>query len=229
MYSCWYNTEALAATTCWSNSCTSSPTGSSGPRGSSGWLTAGCLLWGAHTNHYMCGNEKHLNYLMKVYRISSNRHYPRIVAAATICGTRTRMQIISDDGHRASASAVCVGSKSCMSKIWWSSTLHCFALYLLGIEISSVDEAWLVKRKEQTLGIEWLEHYIASFPGTCLKKLDFSSECLHGNEARALQCSCSMLIWFNDDLFHWSQLALYHMGWEIHYMLGTPSLILIKH
>ena len=27
----------------------------------------------------------------------------------------------------------------------------CFALYLLGTEISNVDEAWLVKRKEQTL------------------------------------------------------------------------------
>ena len=27
----------------------------------------------------------------------------------------------------------------------------CFGLYLLGTEISSVDEAWLVKSKEQTL------------------------------------------------------------------------------
>ena len=52
------------------------------PRGSSGWLTARCLLWGAHTSHCMCADEKFLNYLMQVYRISWNRHHPWIVAVA---------------------------------------------------------------------------------------------------------------------------------------------------
>ena len=42
-----------------------------------------------------------------MYRISLNRRRPRIVAAATIRGTHTLMQIFSDDVHRTSARAVC--------------------------------------------------------------------------------------------------------------------------
>ena len=42
-----------------------------------------------------------------MYRISLNRCRPRIVAAATIRGTHTLMQIFSDDVHRTSARAVC--------------------------------------------------------------------------------------------------------------------------
>ena len=41
---------------------------------------------------------------------------------------------------------------------------------------------------------------VASFPGVCLKNQIFSSELVPGNEARALQCSCSILTWCNDDL-----------------------------
>ena len=41
-----------------------------------------------------------------IYRISSNRCHPRIVATPTIRGTRTCMRIVSDDGRRASARAV---------------------------------------------------------------------------------------------------------------------------
>ena len=44
------------------------------------------------------------------------------------------------------------GNSQCIT---WASKLPegcCFALYLLGTEISSVDEAWLVKRKEQCIG-----------------------------------------------------------------------------
>ena len=37
-----------------------------------------------------------------------NKHRPRIVAAASKRGTRTRVRIISDDGHYASTRTVCV-------------------------------------------------------------------------------------------------------------------------
>ena len=40
--------------------------------------------------------------------ISSYRRCPQIVPVATIRGTRTHMQIISDDSHWASTRAVCV-------------------------------------------------------------------------------------------------------------------------
>ena len=43
-----------------------------------------------------------------MYHISSNKHHPRVVAAATIRGTCIRMRIISDDGNQTSARAVCV-------------------------------------------------------------------------------------------------------------------------
>ena len=84
-----------------------------------------------------------------------------------------------------------------------SSTLCFFALQLLGTEISSVDEAWFVKRKEQTYWVlnELLTNVHLSI--TCLvpRHLLGFFECVSGNEARALQCSCGMLIWYNDELF----------------------------
>ena len=53
--------------------------------------------------------------------------------------------------------------------------LRCFALYLLGTEISSVDEAWLVKRKELTLYwliYTWALHNL--IPRHLLEKSHFS-------------------------------------------------------
>ena len=82
----------------------------------------------AHSNYLICMRFKYGIYthvhLHSLYRVSSNKcrprirssrtiwssernkRRPRIVAAATIRGTRTRMQMIPDDGHRTSARAI---------------------------------------------------------------------------------------------------------------------------
>ena len=111
-------------------------------------------------------------------------------------------------------------------------TTHRNSLYsiptsLLGTEISSVDEAWFVKRKKQTL--YWVLNKLLTnvhMSITCLLPRHLL-EWVSGNEPRGLQCSCGILIWCNDDLF--TEVRLFSpttMGWEIHHMLGTPSLIL---
>ena len=70
------------------------------------------------------------------------------------------------------------GNSQCIA---WASKLPggcCFALYLLGTESSSVDEAWLVKRKEQTMYwvmnelLTWALH-ITSFQVLARNNQDF--------------------------------------------------------
>ena len=65
-----------------------------------------------------------------------------------------------------------------------------------------------MKRKEQTL--YWVLNNLLTnihlsitclVPRRLLEKLDFSSDCLRTRLYRALQCSCGMLIWCNDDLY----------------------------
>ena len=49
-----------------------------------------------------------LNSSRTILEFLANKCRPRIVAMGTIRGTRTHMQVISDNDHRSSARAVCV-------------------------------------------------------------------------------------------------------------------------
>ena len=57
---------------------------------------------------YMCKTITPL----QIQHISLNRRCPRIVVAVSKRSTRTHVRIVFDNGHHASASVVCVGSKT---------------------------------------------------------------------------------------------------------------------